>query len=96
MGGIVQVWDLETTSDIVKFQGHQSQITAINSSLGNEFVVTGSKDCKVKLWDQRVSTNVATFRNNKGTIKKQRSNHLLSLLIVIILFYILKLLKFSN
>ena len=30
--------------------------------------MTGSQDCKVKLWDTRAAKNVASFKNHTGTI----------------------------
>lgn len=42
--------------------------TALARSDGDQFLVTGSKDTKVKLWDSRANQNVATFREHTGTI----------------------------
>jgi WD40 repeat protein len=51
VGGTVHVWDLATASDVVKFQGHLTACTAMASSENEDWLVSGSQDTKVKLWD---------------------------------------------
>lgn len=50
-GGTVHVWDLETSTDMVRLQGHTQAVTALTTSENEQFLVTGSKDTKVKIWD---------------------------------------------
>ena len=45
-----------------------TRCTALSCAEGDNQLVTGSKDTKVKLWDTRVSSNIATFRKHTGTI----------------------------
>jgi len=51
----VHVWDLETQSEACKLVGHMTTCTALARSDGDQFLVTGSKDTKVKLWDTRAN-----------------------------------------
>lgn len=51
LGGTVHVWDLETSTDQTRLKGHTLGCTALATSDNEQFLCTGSKDCKVKLWD---------------------------------------------
>ena len=67
VAGTVHVWDLESQSDLYRLQGHLTKCTALAND-GSEILVTGSQDCKVKVWDQRQGKNVLSFKNHTGTI----------------------------
>ena len=56
----------------MKFSGHKLACTAIANSNEDEYIVTGSEDCKIKLWDQRINKNSLTFRSHVGKINHLR------------------------
>ena len=42
VGGTAHIWDLTKACEITKLRGHQTTCTSIASSIGDEYVVTGS------------------------------------------------------
>ena len=53
VGGTAHVWDMEASVQKSLFKGHNATCTALCTSLNDQYLVTGSQDAKVKLWDQR-------------------------------------------
>jgi Prp8 binding protein len=53
------MWDTYDFSRVRTFRGHESHVNSI--SVTADFVVTGSDDCTVKLWDTRVRKHTASF-----------------------------------
>ncbi len=55
-------------SALAQLEGHLSECTSLASDQYHNMLVTGSSDCKVKLWDLRKRDNHKTFRNNNGAV----------------------------
>ena len=49
--GAAHVWDMEANLQKSVFKGHNATCTALCTSLNDQYLVTGSQDAKVKLWD---------------------------------------------
>lgn len=54
--------------ELTRLKGHLTTNTALAVSSCDQFLVTGSQDTKVKLWDTRANACVATFREHTGAI----------------------------
>ncbi|XP_031567783.1 U5 small nuclear ribonucleoprotein 40 kDa protein-like [Actinia tenebrosa] len=58
------MWDYETGSRIKKLKGHTSFVNSCcPSRRGMQYIVSGSDDCTIKLWDTRKRGCVQTFQN---------------------------------
>jgi WD40 repeat protein len=54
VGGTAHIWDLTTSKEVAKLQGHITRCTCLNSDMmGQGILVTGSEDTRVKVWDVR-------------------------------------------
>lgn len=68
-GGTVHQWDLAKKTDVAKFLGHQARITCLHyDQWGQNLLVTGSDDTKVKVWDVRMQKCVITFTQHTQRI----------------------------
>ncbi|KAK3755755.1 hypothetical protein QZH41_019992, partial [Actinostola sp. cb2023] len=60
----IALWDYETGSRIKRLKGHTSFVNSCcPSRRGLQYVVSGSDDCTIKLWDTRKRGCVQTFQN---------------------------------
>ena len=63
------MWDLDSKKEVVKLLGHQTKCTClISDPNGQNILVTGSEDTKIKVWDTRSAKCVMTFREHTGRI----------------------------
>jgi WD40 repeat protein len=65
----VCVWHLDAspkTRTVLK--GHKHDITALAFSPDGCYIVSGSYDCMVRLWDFETGTLLATFRGHSGSV----------------------------
>ena len=68
-GGTIHLWDLSTSKEITKLQGHLTKTTCLHSdTMGGSVLVSGSEDTKAKVWDWRTSKCINTFREHSGII----------------------------
>jgi len=56
--GVGLVWDLRSGKNILSFQGHVKQITALTFVPNSYQMATGSDDNTIKIWDMRRKGNV--------------------------------------
>lgn len=54
------MWDTYDFSRVRTYRGHESHVNSIDIS-GAEQVATGSNDCTLKLWDNRVRKHTSSF-----------------------------------
>ena len=54
------MWDTYNFSRARTYRGHESHINSLDLS-GKDDLVTGSDDCTVKLWDNRIRKHTASF-----------------------------------
>ena len=43
------LWDANEFTEIIKLEGHQSEVTSIAFNKGGDILASGSKDCTIKL-----------------------------------------------
>lgn len=53
VSGQAQSWDIEQSTEIRSFRGHNAACTALCTSMSDTNLFTGSADAKVRVWDQR-------------------------------------------
>ncbi|KAK1935401.1 Pre-mRNA-processing factor 19 2 [Phytophthora citrophthora] len=54
---LVQMWAVNSLSNVVTFEGHSAPVTALGFSENGYHLASGSEDGVVKLWDLRKATN---------------------------------------
>ncbi|OWZ22604.1 Pre-mRNA-processing factor 19 [Phytophthora megakarya] len=54
---LVQMWALQSLSNVVTFEGHTAPVTALGFSENGYHLASGSEDGVVKLWDLRKATS---------------------------------------
>ncbi|GMF54353.1 unnamed protein product [Phytophthora fragariaefolia] len=54
---LVQMWAVNTLSNVVTFEGHAAPVTALSFSENGYHLASGSEDGVVKLWDLRKATS---------------------------------------
>lgn len=54
---LVQMWAVNTLSNVVTFEGHAAPVTALGFSENGYYLASGSEDGVVKLWDLRKATS---------------------------------------
>ena len=60
----LEIWSLESSSCIDSLIGHSGYIHAM-TLLSNEFLITGSTDETIKIWDLNTCACIKTYRNNE-------------------------------
>ena len=71
-GGMIIIWDLESSKVKYTLAGHSSSITTINSIKSEDSEISflsASSDGKIKLWDVRSKNASATIKAHSGPIK---------------------------
>jgi len=68
MSGMAHSWDIEKSTEIRSFRGHQAACSALCTSMSDTNLFTGGADAKVRVWDQRQEQCVATFREHGETV----------------------------
>lgn len=57
----VHVWDLITSEHITKLDGHCSKVTAIRFTIDKQFILTGSRDKLVIVWNASTHQKVRSI-----------------------------------
>lgn len=47
----MKIWDLESKKCIKTFVGHEHWVTALSFSPNNKYLISGSRDETIKMWD---------------------------------------------
>jgi WD40 repeat protein len=61
--GDIALWDVRNRAVVRQFKGHTWYVTSLAFTPDGQFVVSGSADRTVKLWDVAAGTERATFTN---------------------------------
>jgi WD40 repeat protein len=59
------LWQLETGEQIRRFQGHNNWVWSVDFSPDGKFVVSGSDDGSLMLWDTTIDDNPGTLENEQ-------------------------------
>jgi U3 small nucleolar RNA-associated protein 12 len=67
---LIVVWDLVTQRPLFKLTGHTQPITDIHilTFRGVDYIISGSKDGLVRVWDTRVQECVQIYRTNRNQV----------------------------
>ncbi|KAI6249958.1 hypothetical protein HI914_01569 [Erysiphe necator] len=66
--GSIRVWDFKTSTIIVKFNGHRSEITTLKFDGSGTKLASGSKDTDIILWDLIDEVGLFKLRGHKDQI----------------------------
>lgn len=66
---VIRVWDLRTRDDVMVLSGHRSDITSIESQIGDPQIISSSMDATIRLWDLRKSTTQLTLTHHSKSIR---------------------------
>lgn len=66
--GSIKVWDLASSSVIMKFQGHKSKISALKFDTSGTRLISGSSDCSIILWDLVGEEGLFKLKGHKSEI----------------------------
>ena len=64
----VELWDVETHTNIATLEGHTNYIWSVAFSPDGILLATGSEDNTVKLWNVETHTNIATLEGHAAHI----------------------------
>jgi WD40 repeat protein len=59
--GLVRLWDTEKKQEIVRFEGHTGQVSALNTSRDGTRAVSGGKDGRVRVWSLAARAETGRF-----------------------------------
>ncbi len=65
---IIPVYSQQNSIETVVQTGHYAAVTALTYSHDGNYIVTGSKDKTIKLWDANDGKEIRSYLGNKGTI----------------------------
>ncbi|MFD0035585.1 protein kinase [Streptomyces sp. NPDC127172] len=68
-GGVIRIWDLDTGECLRVLTGHVSEVTALNVSPDNRFVLSGSTDNTARLWEFESGRCLRTLRGHKRDVE---------------------------
>ena len=63
--GVVSVWNVTSGLEILKFNGHTSQVNIL-LSLENDLIVSGSWDASIRVWNLASGQNKFIFNKTNG------------------------------
>lgn len=66
--GSIRLWDAQTSSLVVKFDGHRSAVTCLKFDKSGTKLASGSKDTDVIVWDLVRETGLVRLRGHKEQI----------------------------
>ena len=64
-GRSVRIWSLKQKRLIYTLPGHVKQVTSIAISRDNKYIVSGSFDCTVKIWNAQEKTQETVLVGHK-------------------------------
>lgn len=68
----VIVWDLDTRSELVKFQAHEEGVWAVQVSPCCGFLATAGQDGKTRFWNATTGSLVGEIGRHRGTVHAMR------------------------
>ncbi|CUU07126.1 delta-60 repeat domain-containing protein [Candidatus Kryptobacter tengchongensis] len=57
----IRLWDISTTKEIRRFEGHTDEVTSVSISSEGRYVVSGSYDGTIRMWDINTGKEIAQF-----------------------------------
>lgn len=66
--GDIKIWDITTSSLIIKFQGHKSAITCLEFDINGTSLISGSNDSSIIIWDLISESGLIKFKGHRNAI----------------------------
>ena len=66
----VRLWDIATSIETARFNGHKERVNAVVFSPDNTMLVSGSNDNTIILWDVANKRRQATLTGHKGSVRE--------------------------
>lgn len=67
--GIIKRWDLQRECDSLTCIGHMRSVKSIDyHPFGSEYIVSGSNDTTVRLWDIRINDCIKKYRGHMANV----------------------------
>lgn len=66
--GDIKVWDISTSSLIIKFQGHKSAVTCLEFDTNGTSLISGSNDSTIIIWDLISESGLIKFKGHRNAI----------------------------
>jgi WD40 repeat protein len=64
--GTIQVWDLDTATQVAVVEGHEDGVQALAFSPDGQLLVSGAEDRTVRLWDVETGAEVACLTGHEA------------------------------
>ncbi|ETO05968.1 WD-40 repeat-containing protein [Reticulomyxa filosa] len=66
----IRIWDIETTKQLITFNGHEDAIRCVKYGLNElvNIILSGSNDKSVRLWDIRSNKQIEIFNGHKNIV----------------------------
>ena len=68
----IRLWDLATESHIMTFEGHESDVEALDFLYNGKVLISGSRDDTVRLWDVDTGDHIATLEEFDDSVEAVR------------------------
>lgn len=66
---VIRVWDLRSRTEVMVLSGHRSDITSVESQIGDPQIISSSMDATIRLWDLRKATTQLTLTHHSKSIR---------------------------
>lgn len=66
---VIRVWDLRSRTEIMVLSGHRSDITSLESQIGDPQIISSSMDSTIRLWDIRKASTQLTLTHHSKPIR---------------------------
>lgn len=66
---VVRVWDIRSRAQVMVLTGHRSDISSIESQIGDPQIITSSMDSTIRLWDIRKQKTALTMTQHTKSIR---------------------------
>ena len=68
----IRLWDVATESLIATFEGHDSNVNAVDFSPDGKVLISASRDDTVRLWDVTTESHIATIEEFDASVEAVR------------------------
>lgn len=66
---VIRVWDIRSRTQVMTLTGHTSDITSIESQIGDPQIVSSSMDSTIRLWDIRKQSTLLVLTHHTKSIR---------------------------
>ncbi|KAG7195033.1 pre-mRNA-splicing factor prp46 [Scheffersomyces spartinae] len=66
---VIRVWDIRSRTEVMTLLGHSSDITSIESQIGDPQIISSSMDSTIRLWDLRKQSTLLTLTHHTKSIR---------------------------